>query len=212
MSFMKTLAKLGVVTDDTVQPTTLPATTNAPPAMPAVQPALGSAPMQVVDSVLDTKAVESQIDALIQSQADFAQFAAFMKAVDNLANVIADEGTRFKAAAATTGLTQSALLASIGVYKTVLADEQTNFNSSFVTQSEQNIAALNDQITQLVAQLAALTDQLRAASDQKTEVTKDVTTKTAELAKAKIDFASVQQTLDNRYAELSVKLQQYLVA
>jgi hypothetical protein len=219
MGFKDALVKLGVVTEDAPKAaaTTLPATKNAPPPMPAVQPALGvtAAPIAQtqVESAIDTAQVEAQIEELIKGQPDFVQFSTFQKSVESLASVTGlDEATRYQAAAATSGLTQAALVTSVSSFKAVLDAAQADFDTNFVGQAEANIQSLNDQSAAVVAQIGELTKQLGELSEKKTDLTKQVTAAGATLAKAKIDFASVSQTITNRYSEIALKLQQYVRA
>jgi peptidoglycan hydrolase CwlO-like protein len=209
------LVKAGVVTDDSPKQAELPATKQTPPPMPAIQPALGAVAVQApvqVESAIDTAVVEKQINDMIAAQPDFAQFATFQKAVESLNGVIPDEGTKFQAAAKMQSLTQAALVASVSSFKAVLDSAQADFDTNFVGQAEANIQGLNDQSASIVNQIAELTKQLGELSDKKSELTKQVTAATATLAKAKIDFASVSQTITGRYSEYALKLQQYVSA
>jgi len=109
-------------------------------------------------------------------------------------------------------ISRDALIASVKSSETIIANEASNFEQSFVTSANNEIAQLNAQSDAIATQLQTLTQQLGQLSDQKTELTKAITSKTADLGKAGIDFNSVVKTLGTRYQEIGNKLQQYLGA
>jgi hypothetical protein len=163
-----------------------------------------------IDSVLDVAQVSAAIEALIVSNPAFADVITFQSKADALAAVITDEATRFKAASATSGMTKEQVILSVASAQQVLVDEAANFESSFVSANEANIQMLNNNSLALTQEIDNLTTHLSELSEQKNAVQKESVSKVAELAKAKIDFVSVTQSLNNKYTQLAGKFQQYL--
>ena len=197
-----------VVEDDTPQ-------VQAPQIAVAAQVIAQVAQVQVTadtPSVLDTAVVEAGIEAQIQANPAHAMFITFNKSVQSLEKVIPDEATRFKAAQATTSLITADLVAAVESAKQVIANETANFEATFVAQSQAAITAVENEKTSVEAQIQTLTEQLGQLSDHKNNLAKDSVSKTAELAKAKIDFTSVVGLVDKRYSEISRKLTQFLGA
>jgi hypothetical protein len=165
-----------------------------------------------VDPVLDVATIQADIVAVIESQPAFADYLKFANANLSLEKVIVIEGTRLQAAQATTGLTKDQLLASLAVSTAVLESEAQNFEASYVAQAEAAIGDLNSQVTTIDTQLQELTQQLNELSQQKEAITNDALNRSSELAKAKIDFASVAKQVSNRYADAANKIQLHLGA
>lgn len=162
------------------------------------------------EPVLDIQALTTMIDQHITEHPGFVPFATFAEKEAALATVISDEGTRFKAAGATAGIPKDVLLGSVNVSAEVLAGEAKNFEETYCAQVSSNIAQNEAEIEQLAAQIAELNSrviELVRSSDEKRAA---VTRQTAELAKARIDYASINTTLANRYQTLASKIQQYL--
>lgn len=162
------------------------------------------------EPVLDIQALTTLIDQHIAEHPGFVPFATFAEKEAALATVISDEGTRFKAAGATAGIPKDVLLGSVNVSAEVLAAEAKNFEDTYCTQVSSNIAQNEAEIQQLAEQIAELNSrvvELVRSSDEKRTL---VTRQTAELAKARIDYASINTTLANRYQTLASKIQQYL--
>lgn len=196
-----------VFTDDTpVAPTQAPVQQARPASLtPNIE-------MPPVDSVLDTASIQASIVGIIEQEPGFANYAKFATASGALEKVILVEGTRLQAAQATTGLTRDQLIESLSTFQGILANETANFQAQYVASSEQAIEALNTQSAAIADQIQQLTGQLAQLSNEKEALISDALTKSGELAKAKIDFNSVVQTITNRYAGEATKLQQYLSA
>lgn len=202
----KALKGLVFTEDAPVIPTPAPVQQNRPMSMtPNIE-------MMPVDSVLDTTTILASIIGIIEQEPGFANYARFAATSTALEKVILIEGTRLQASQATTGLTRDQLLESLATYQGVLTNETANFQAHFINSAEQSIQALNEQSTALADQIQQLTGQLAEVSNQKEALISDALTKSSELAKAKIDFNSVVQTITNRYADVATKLQQYLSA
>lgn len=162
------------------------------------------------EPVLDIQALTVLIDQHIAEHPGFVPFATFAEKEAALATVISDEGTRFKAAGATAGIPKDVLLGSVNVSTEVLAAEAKNFEDTYCALVSSNIAQNEAEIQQLAEQIAELNSrvvELVRSSDEKRTL---VTRQTAELAKARIDYASINTTLANRYQTLASKIQQYL--
>jgi len=192
-------------------------------ATPAPQAPVQVAPMSTgfqfsqevaapVDPVLDVEGIRSAIVGVIESQPGFADFMKFSAASAALEKVIPIEGTRMQAAQATSGLTRDQLLASVGTFTAVLESEAQNFQQSYVGAAEQNIQLVNNEVTTIDGEIQALTAKLAELSTRRQELVADGMTKSAELAKAKIDFDSIVKSITARFTEASTKLQQYLTA
>ena len=165
-----------------------------------------------VASVLDVAHVEEQIVGLIEQDPGFQVFKKFNDTANTLTDIITDEGTRYKAAAKTTGADATVLAQSLQTWQTVLAAEQQHFDNGFVAGNEQEIQAINAQAAELEAQIVELAQKLSELSAQKAKLEQDSIQRTAELGKAKIDFATVVQTLNNRYSAILNKLSKFLGA
>jgi hypothetical protein len=167
---------------------------------------------QANDSVLDTKKIEATIRAIIEGHPDFAKYLKFTNAAVALEKVIQVESTRMQAAQATTALTKDELVASVSSYSAILANESTNFVSSFVATAEQNLESLNQHLRMNADDINLATAHLGELAKAKEVLNHEIMTKTSELAKAKIDFESVTKSISKKYDEVSAKLQQYLSA
>lgn len=216
------LQRWGIVEADKTQaPTdTAPAATATPaPAMQTAVPsaALSGVPSAAdayseVPSVLDTAAVEAQIVQIVETNPAFLAFKTLSDAADKMLSILPDEKTRFKAASATTTLTLAEVQPSLDSWKAIVDSEGANFASTYVAQADGNIAMVNSQIDDAEQKLNELTKQLGELSEQKNKLMQEKVQREAELAKAKIDFNSVIQTVTNRYTVMSAKLAQYLGA
>lgn len=214
--------RLGIVESDKTQaPTdTAPAATAATaPVMQTVTPSatLSNVPSVAesysdVPSVLDTVAVEAQIIQIVESNPAFLAFKTLSDAADKMLSILPDEKTRFKAASATTALTLAEVQPSLESWKGIVDAEGVNFNESYVLHAESNIAMVNTQIGEAEQKLDQLTKELGELSEQKNKLMQEKVQREAELAKAKIDFNSVIQTVTNRYTSIATKLAQYLGA
>jgi hypothetical protein len=165
-----------------------------------------------VASVLDVAHVEGQLVGLIENDPGFQAYKRFSDAAGQLADIITDESTRYKAAAKTSGTDVTVLTQSLGTWQTVLATEQTQFAAGFVAGNEQEIQAINAEAAAVESQIVELAQKLSDLSAQKAKLEQDAIQRTAELGKAKIDFESVVQTLTNRYTAIHNKLSKFLGA
>jgi peptidoglycan hydrolase CwlO-like protein len=93
-----------------------------------------------------------------------------------------------------------------------MASEAANFETNFVGSAEQDISATENELTQVEANIASLTEQLGQASTRKSELDSAVIAKKAELAKAKIDFASTSEKVRGFYTNLVSKMTKYIGA
>jgi hypothetical protein len=222
MSLLSGLKGLVIQEDE---PTVKPSTPQAAPAAAPVGgfptaslSAYGAAPVSpsagtvaTANSVLDRTAVEAKIEAVIQAQPSFAPYAQFQKVLASLAAVIPDEATRYKAAAASSSLLKADLLAAVDV-KGPITGETQNFNNSFIgnaTVAIQNLTAEKEAAEKSIADLTA---QLQVLTQKRTDLANEIVNKTGEMQKASIDFNSVAQMVQARYADISNKLNQYLGA
>ena len=183
---------------------------NVAPAVPVATVNPGT--YSEVPSVLDVAHVEAQLVGLIEQDPGFAVFKKFSDTADTLTDIITDEGTRFKAAAKTTNADVAVLTTSLQTWQTVLAAEQQHFDANFVAGNEAEIQSINAQAAAIEAQIVELAQKLSELSAQKAKLEQDGVQRTAELGKAKIDFASVVQTLNNRYSAVLNKLSKFLGA
>jgi hypothetical protein len=195
----------------------------APTAAPAPQAPVQQAPMSTgfqfqnepsapVDPVLDVEGIRSAIVGVIEQQPAFADFVKFTTATAALEKVIPIEGVRMQAAQATCGLTKEQLLASVGTFVGVLEGEAQNFNQSYVAAAEQNIQLVTNEVNATDAEIQALTTKLAELSARRQELVSDGMNKSSELAKAKIDFDSIQKSITARYTDAANKIQQFLTA
>jgi hypothetical protein len=202
------LERIGVTQPDQ------PVVTAAPVAEAAI-PVTQFVPVQIssdTPSVLDVAIVEAGIESQIQCHPDFAPFVSFSDSTTSLAAVIVDESTRFKAAQATSKVAKADLIAAVGAANSVIAAEQANFEGSFVANAMNEIQTVQAEEAAVTEQIQQLTEQLGQLSERKNALAKDSVSRTAELAKAKIDFASVVQVVSKRYADITTKLNQFLGA
>lgn len=186
----------------------------APSGLPTPLAAASSdtSPLVVDGATLDVKGIEEGIEALIRESAEFAPAAAFFQADKNLTTVISDEATRFRGAAATTGTKIEILTSAVSSYKNVLVGEGQKFESTYVAGAQAEIEATKASADAIEQKLVDLTKQMGDLSAQRAELARQITTKTANLGKAKIDFQSVVNTVDAHYADLLKKLAQHLGA
>ncbi|WP_322044921.1 hypothetical protein [Paraburkholderia sp. J67] len=161
-------------------------------------------------SGLDVADLEKRIDTLIQDNPAYAPYRAFAEMSQSIAAAVPDEQQRYRAALLGVKTNLDTLLGAVNSHADVLAKEQQHFASAFVTRSEAEIASLREQETRLNDEIGALARQLAEKNAQKDEVSKSITSKTAGLAKAKIDFESVRSTLVQKYDGIVKKLQGYL--
>lgn len=163
-----------------------------------------------VSSGIDVSDLEKRIDTLIQDNPAYAPYRAFAEMSQSIAAAVPDEQQRYRAALLGVKTNLDALLGAVNSHADVLAKEQQNFAAAFVVRSEAEIASLREQETSLNEEIGALARQLAEKNAQKDEVSKSITSKTAGLAKAKIDFESVRTTLVQKYDGIVKKLQGYL--
>lgn len=216
------LQRLGIVEADKPQAPTdsAPASTaTTAPVMQTVVPsaALSNVPSAAdayseVPSVLDTAVVEAQIVQIVESNPAFLAFKTLSDAADKMLSILPDEKTRFKAASATTTLTLAEVQPSLDSWKGIVEAEGANFNQTYVAQADSNISLVNSQIAAAEQELDQLTKTLGELSEHKNKLMQEKVQRESELAKAKIDFNSVIQTVTNRYTGMASKLAQYLGA
>ncbi|NIE62332.1 hypothetical protein [Burkholderia sp. Ax-1719] len=163
-----------------------------------------------VNSGIDVADLEKRIDTLIQDNPAYAPYRAFAEMSQSIAAAVPDEQQRYRAALLGVKTNLDALLGAVNSHADVLAKEQKNFASAFVAHSEADIASLREQETRLNEEIGALARQLTEKNAQKDAVSKSINSKTAGLAKAKIDFESVRTTLVQKYDGIVKKLQGYL--
>ena len=213
-SALKSIKDLVVVPDAETPATGAPSTADAvrvqAPAAPASDSPSGPSLPVDAGSALDTQALETHIEQLIQSSPAFAPVAAFLKMADNLKAAVPDDAQRFKAAQLATGTSSEALLAAINSYSGVLAGEKDNFDQTFVAAAQANVASLSEQERTIGEQIKSLGSQLAQLTSEKEDLAKQARAGTADIAKAKIDFDTVAGAIDGRYRDLSQKLQQHL--
>jgi chromosome segregation ATPase len=161
-------------------------------------------------SGIDVADLEKRIDTLIQDNPAYAPYRAFAEMSQSIAAAVPDEQQRYRAALLGVKSNLDTLLGAVNSHADVLAREQQNFAAAFVTRSEAEIASLREQETRLNDEIGALARELAEKNAQKDEVSKSITSKTAGLAKAKIDFESVRSTLVQKYDGIVKKLQGYL--
>ncbi|WP_322093277.1 hypothetical protein [Paraburkholderia bannensis] len=161
-------------------------------------------------SGIDVADLEKRIDTLIQDNPAYAPYRAFAEMSQSIAAAVPDEQQRYRAALLGVKTNLDALLGAVNSHADVLAKEQQNFAAAFVVRSEAEIASLREQETSLNEEIGALARQLAEKNAKKDEVSKSITSKTAGLAKAKIDFESVRTTLVQKYDGIVKKLQGYL--
>lgn len=181
-----------------------PATAQAAPPQQTA-----SAPSDVQVSTtggLDTATLETMLHGRIQGNEEFALANEFLKVNESLVAIIADEATRFKAAAAASKSDPALLVASVGSFEASLAAENENFNTSFVGAAENEIATLEQCITASAAEIQRLTEELGRVSAEKTAHDNELIAKKSDLAKSKIDFASVSDKIRYHYSGLALKL------
>lgn len=211
MSFMKTLKAIGIVEDD--QPKEAPKAKVPQMSDRATHEAEATSLLSGADpSPLDVNAVEEHMNQVIRDNPEFAPVSAFLTVADSMKNVIADEGTRFKAAAAASGVDSSVLVTAARSFSPVLAAECQKFEDVYVKNCEDKLAGLNNEATQLQSRIDELTAQLGQLSEQKTAIGQQIRDADVGLAKAKIDFKSVVSTVDKRYMELVSKITQHVGA
>ncbi|MBN3856954.1 MULTISPECIES: hypothetical protein [unclassified Paraburkholderia] len=161
-------------------------------------------------SGIDVTDLEKRIDTLIQDNPAYAPYRAFAEMSQSIAAAVPDEQQRYRAALLGVKTNLDSLLGAVNSHADVLAKEQQNFAAAYVTRSEAEIASLREQETRLNDEIGALARELAEKNAQKDEVSKSITSKTAGLAKAKIDFESVRSTLVQKYDGIVKKLQGYL--
>jgi hypothetical protein len=189
----------------------------APAATPARSLPVGTvvdAPVgngNVIGSVLDVEGLEKQIDDLVQANPNFAPYLEFMKVADAIKGVISEEGLRYKTAQATTKVDAQVLVGGIkNACELVLTEREQDFEVNYCAVASADVTELGKQADALGIQIHDLTEQLGKVSDQRSALIKSASTKASDLAKAKIDFASVCKTIETRYQDVTSKVQQYL--
>lgn len=185
------------------------AETSASPSPQAPQLQTVSVPSDVHASTtggLDTATLESLLHSRIQGNEAFALTNDFLKVNESLVAIIADEPTRFKAAAAASKSDPGMLVASANSFEATLAAESENFNTSFVGAADNEIATIEQCISASAAEIQRLTEELGRVSAEKAAHDADLIAKKSDLAKSKIDFASVSEKVRNHYASLVSKL------
>ncbi|WP_322050237.1 hypothetical protein [Paraburkholderia bannensis] len=176
----------------------------------ALQDSQAASAGQPGNSGIDVADLEKRIDTLIQDNPAYAPYRAFAEMSQSIAAAVPDEQQRYRAALLGVKTNLDALLGAVNSHADVLAKEQQNFAAAFVVRSEAEIASLREQETSLNEEIGALARQLAEKNAKKDEVSKSITSKTAGLAKAKIDFESVRTTLVQKYDGIVKKLQGYL--
>lgn len=162
------------------------------------------------NSPLDVSDLEKQIDAQIQRNPTFTPFATFSRMTENMKAKVPDEAQRYQAVQAATETTLDSLLSAVNSHTGVLAAEAENFEKTFVAGAEAEIQSLTDQEKALGDQIASLSSQLSALSAQRDDLANQVSSRSAGLAKAKIDFETVRANLSRRYQVAAKKLADYL--
>lgn len=183
----------------------------APSAGPSATASGSASASMDAGSTIDIKALEDHIEQVIQSNPGFAPVAAFLKMAENLKSAVPDDAQRFKAAQLATNTTSDALLGAIQSYASVLSNESTNFERTFVATAQANVAGLGEQEKDVGDQIESLAAQISQLTVRKEDLAKQVRNGTADIAKAKIDFNTVATMIDGRYRALAQKLQQHLL-
>ncbi|AQH05840.1 hypothetical protein A9R05_43330 (plasmid) [Burkholderia sp. KK1] len=160
--------------------------------------------------VINVKGLEEHLEQAIHASPAFAPFAAFSKNAESMAVAIPDEAQRFKAAQAVAGIAPADLIAAVNSVSDVLSKEATDFEQSYVVAGQAEVTSLNQEIEQVTGQIGDLAKQLAVLNEKKASLAARVTTKTSDIAKAKIDFTAVSSTVAARYQEIAQKLKQYL--
>ncbi len=214
--------RMGIVEANNTQAPTETAPAAPATSAPAMQTQVPSAALSGVPSaanattdvpsVLDTAVVEAQIIQIVETNQAFLAYTTLSDAAAAMAGVIPQEKVRFQAASATTKLTLAEVQPSLDSWKAVVDGEKASFETSYVGSSQDNIAAVEAQIGAVDQELTELTKRLGVLSDQKNDLMHEKVQRESELAKAKIDFNSVIQTVTNRYTVMAANLVQYLGA
>lgn len=178
--------------------------------LPGVAPQVGTPVAVSGTSTLDVAKIEEAINTSVQTNESFATAAKFLATADTMKAVLPDEGLRFKAAQASLQADPVALIDSVKSFHAILDTEKQNFETHFCGSEQTAIDQLTTQAADLDSQINALMEQMTTLNNQKQELQSKITTKTADLAKARIDFNSVATTIDARYTEIAAKIQKHL--
>lgn len=173
---------------------------------PIMSPTLGVDVQVSTTGGLDTATLETMLLDRIKNNEAFALANDFFKVNESLITIIADEPTRFKAAAAASKSDPNLLIASVNSFEATLTLESENFNSAFIGAAENEIAILEKRINTSAAEIQRLTEELGRVSAEKNAHDSELITKKSDLAKSRIDFASVSEKIRYHYTGLVSKL------
>lgn len=179
----------------------------AAPAVPApVSTPMGYAPT-VGTGTVNTEFLGILTDALSSQK---TVYTTFKETADKIAGVIADEATRFKTAAASTGANKADLLACIDALAPVLDIQKSQFTNNLNGTLGTDIQNLDAECKDLDAKIADLNAQLSALTETKLKKERDLSDAQAQFAGFTKDFevtlASVVSNLDVERKKLDIYL------
>jgi len=190
-------------------------TENITKPAPAVQPQVQAAPQVVVTAEtpsINAPEIKAAIENLIAQQEQFQPYVAFKKAADSLAAVIADEPTRFKAAAATSQVTRDVLVNALTVVTPILEGERKNFNDRYIALQQSTAQGKQQAIEALDVQIQELTAKLAELADTKNKFAAEITDIQAQMFKANVDFENVIKSIHAEFEGVNLKVQQFVGA
>ena len=161
-------------------------------------------------STLDVAAIKDAIHDRIAHSDQFAPVLQFLTTAETMKDFLPDEGLRFKAAEKALKLDGASLLDSAKTFTGMLEGEKTNFENQFCASEQSAIESMTAQATDLDTKINDMVAQLTELNAQKQTLQANITTKTADLAKARIDFNSVITTIGSEYTDIAGKIQKHL--
>jgi len=163
----------------------------------------------VAPTGLDNLKLDEGITANITTNSAFATANEFFKVNESLVAIIADEGTRFKAALAAAKLSAPDVINSVSYFSQGIELEQQSFDSSFVAGANDEIAELNQRIASTADEIQQLSTKITELAGLKADLEAQSAHKLACLEYAKIDFATVTKKIAARYSDIVAKLNKY---
>jgi uncharacterized protein YbgA (DUF1722 family) len=154
---------------------------------------------------LDDRSLEFLVSALEQNNLPGFDYFEYKKAVVTLLGMGIEEGNAFKSAfatAATIGLTKDKLLETAGYYRNLLSKEKEKFDQALenqtkgkVTDKQEEIKRLNDQIERHKAEIVRLQEEIALYRTQIEQAEVTVKTEQDKIGKAHGNFERTHAAL-----------------
>lgn len=175
---------------------------------------------QLKDGSVNQKFMDILLKAIESNNQEGFDYLEYKRALQNLAEMPMDEGTKYKsafAAAQTMGVTSQSLLDSAQYYIGVLAGEQDKFARALANQKSQQIEGGKQRMVELERAIIAKEDQITALQKEiessRTELDAmrgEVEAAATKVEQTRLNFEKTFSVLDGQIKEDVKNIQQFL--